>query len=322
MTCLVGAESYAFMQDEAASSWGDAAGSSGTGSSGTEYFFPFVSYGVRCTPLYRQSNAFIGLHQRKHRQAYGANVAGPASFYLHGYYPSGVSASLAQKAIDWCFLDYETDEVASRTVEWAEGPNVTNRRHTGLRVNSASLVGNADSGDLICNVDLIGRQEYAYQTANTLPTDMEKLADFSVTSATLTLFGETTQFSEFTWQLNRNLQPLRLNDWWITQLCGGTRDETLSITIPKTTDKWDQLNRLIADTPGACEGTATIVCQGSHNGTGGSGTYTQMTVVFNRLRFIQNDLAGDKGILMQPLQFEVLKPDTSSNGTTISWANV
>lgn len=317
--CIHGSESYAFMEDEAASSWGQDPGASGSGSGGTEYFFPFVSYGVRCTQLLRQSNAFIGLHQRKHRQAYGANVAGPASFYLHGYRPAGLSKSLAEKAIDWMFKDYETDEVASRVVKWAEGPDVTNRKHTGLRVNTATLTGTAESGELLATVDLIGREEHPLQTAPALPSDLEKLADFDLSSMTLTLFGSSTLCQAFTWQLNRNLQPLRLNEWWISQLCAGTRDETLSVTIPKESDTWDQLNRRLSDSPSTVEGTAVLVCQGSHNGTGGSGTYTRMTVTFNRLRLTAVDQAGDKGILMQPLTFDVLKPDDSNNGTTIAF---
>lgn len=320
--CIHGAESYAFMEDEAQSSWGDDPGASGSGSAGTEYFFPFVTYDVELTKLTRQATSFIGLHQMKHQQDYGANVAGPASFYLHGYKPAGITDSLAKKAIDWMFLDYERDEVASRTVKWAEGPNVTNRKHTGLRVNTATLTGNADSGELLASVDLIGRQEMAFQSATALPDDMEKLADFGMTEVTLTLFGVTTLCQAFTWQLNRNLQPLRLNEWWISQLCAGDRNESLTLTVPKESDKWDVLNRLLVDTPSSVEGTATLTAQGSHNGTGVSGTYTKMTVVYNRLRLIKPSTSGGRGILMQPLQFNVLKPDSASNATTITWSEV
>lgn len=317
MTCIVGAESYLHLTDE--TNWGQSSVGSGSGTAGTPFFIGAVNYGVRMQRLTRKPNVYVGLHQRKGgSKVYGGNVSGQLVTPLYSYIPTGQTVAIARKLMDWAFLDLELEEPASKTAHWAEGPNTANKRHTGLRVNQATLTGSADSGEIQLSLDLIGKEEMGYPTATAIPDDLEKLEDMSFTDCTFTLEGSTVQASGFTQTLARNLQPQRLNDFWITSLCGAVRDETIQFVIPKNDATYDVRNRLTTDT----EVTGQFTMQGLHNGTGGSGNYTKLTRAFGRLRFLSQEQSGDFGIQMQTLTFEVLKPDSSSASYTDSWSEV
>lgn len=322
MTCIIGTESYLYMVDE--NEWGQFPGASGSGGAGTVYMVPVTSYGVQIQPLTRMPQPYVGLHQRKRGpQRYGYNLAGQIVMPLFGYKPAGVSVSLAEKMIAWGFGagELEAEEPASKAAEWAEGPNVANRRHVGLRVNTATLTGSADSGDVQLTLDVIGKEEFSLATANALPSDMEKLVDMQFTDCSFSIGGSTVSAAGFTHTVNRNLQPLRLNAPTITALCAGVRDETVQFIIQKTDQTWDDyLRRTGATADVEVAGVFTI--QGLHNGTGGSGNYTKLTRAFNRLRFIGKDQSGDFGIQMQALNFQVLKPDSSSASYTDVWSEV
>lgn len=323
MTCIIGAESYTFAVDEV--EWGQYPGASGTGGAGTNYFVPVTSYGVRLEPLTRMPQPYCGLHQRKRGpQRYGYNIAGQIVMPVFGYKPSGISVSLAEKMLAWGFgaSELEAEEPASKSFEWAEGPNTANKRHTGLRVNTATLTGSADSGDIQLTLDVIGKEEYSLAAAASLPNDMELLADMQFTDCTFTIAGSTVQASGFTHTVNRNLQPLRQNAPTITALCAGVRDETMQFIIQKTDKTWDDYLRRTGSNADV-EVTGQFTIQGLHNGTGTGGTnYTKLTRAFTRLRFIGAEQSGDFGIQMQALNFQVLKPDSSSASYTDTWSEV
>lgn len=318
MTILVGNKSYLFLADE--NEWGHFPGQSGSNATAAVYYMlPVNSYTVGVQRRTRQPQPFTGLHSKKAMFVYGHDVSGQLVAPLYGYHPSvPVGRSLAEKLMDWAFEDWENVSMVSRAAEWAVGPNTANRRHTGLRVNTATLVGSADSGDVMLTLDLIGQQEFAGPSAQTIPNDLEKLSDMQFVDCTFTLAGTVVAASGFQWTRNNNLMPLRLNSQWITELPAGDRDETLQITIPKETATYDLYQRLTTST----EITGQITLQGLHNGTGSSGSYTKLTAAFNRLAFLNRDLPTDRGILMEPLTFQVLKPDSSSQGTTLTWSEV
>lgn len=322
MTCIIGAESYLFMVDEV--EWGQFPGASGTGGAGTAYFVPVTSYGVQIQPLTRMPQPYAGLHQRKRGpQRYGYNLGGQIVMPVFGYKPAGISVSLAEKMIGWGFgaSELEAEEPTSKSAEWAEGPDVANRRHNGLRVNTATITGSADSGDVQLTLDVLGKEEYSLAAANALPTDMEKLVDMQFTDCTFSINGSTVQAAGFTHTVNRNLQPQRLNQATITALCAGIRDETMQFMIPKNDKTYDDyLRRTGSDADVEVTGQFTI--QGLHNGTGGSGNYTKLTRAFTRLRFISKEQSGDFGIQMQALTFQVLKPDSGSASYTDVWSEV
>lgn len=322
MTCIIGTESYLFAVDE--NEWGQYPGASGSGGAGTNYLVPVLSYGVALQPLTRMPQPYAGLHQRKRGpQRYGYNIGGQIVMPLFGYKPAGISVSLAEKMLAWGFGagELEAEEPASKSFEWAEGPNVANKRHTGLRVNTATLTGQADSGDIQLSLDVIGKEEFSLATATSLPNDMEKLVDMQFTDCTFAVAGSTVSASGFTQTLNRNLQSLRLNAPTITALCAGVRDETMQFIIQKENKTWDDyLRRTGSDADVEVTGEFTI--QGLHNGTGGSGNYTKLTRAFNRLRFIGADQSGDFGIQMQALNFQVLKPDSASASYSDTWSEV
>jgi hypothetical protein len=318
MACIIGTESYLHLCNETA--WGQSSAGSGSGAAaGTPFFMGVVSYGVRLARLTRKPNTYVGLHQRKGgSKVYGANVAGQIVTPVYSYIPTGQTLAIGRIMMDWAFGDLELEEPRSMSAEWAEGPNVANKRHTGLRINQATLTGSADSGDIQLSLDTIGQQEMDLPAATALPNDMEKLEDMQFTDCTFTIGGTVFKASAFTQTLNRNLQPQRLNDFWITSLCGAARDETIQFVIPKNSDAYDRINRLPTDS----EVTGEFTMQGLHNGTGGGGNYTKLTRAFNRLRFLSQEQSGDFGIQMQGLTFEVLKPDSSSASYADTWSEV
>lgn len=318
MTCIIGAESYLHLCKETA--WGQSSAGSGSGAAaGTPFFVGVVSYGVRMQRLTRKPNVYVGAHQRKGgSKIYGGNISGQIVTPVYSYIPSGQTIASGRTMMDWAFGDLELEEPRSMSADWAEGPNLANKRHTGLRVNQATLTGSADSGDIQLSLDLIGQQEIDLPTATALPDDLEKLEDMQFTNCTFTLESATVQASAFTQTLNRNLQAQRLNEFWITSLCGAARDETIQFVIPKNNATYDIRNRLTTDT----EVTGQFTMQGLHNGTGGAGNYTKLTRAFSRLRFLSQEQSGDFGIQMQALTFEVLKPDSSSASYTDTWSEV
>lgn len=281
-------------------------------------FCPVLNYGVQLRRESRNAATFTGLRQRKHGQHFRDTLSGGVTVPLYGWRPSGLSGSLAEYFLTWAFNTAAPEGVmlASKGCEWAEGPDVANQRHHGLRVNSATLSGSADSGFIQLALDLIGKNDEAVTTAQSLPNDMEKCVEFEWADSTFTLGGSSVELRSFQLQIQNGLKGEFVGGRTISLLPASQRVVTLQLEFAKNASTWDVYRRTAADT----ETNAELVLKGLHNGTGATGDYAVGTITLSRIRYaMHEDQRGRDGISFLPLQFDVLKPDSSSTDVAIAW---
>lgn len=321
MACVnvVGSKSYLYLVSE--DIWGinpfDASGSGSTLQQAVHV--PVTSYGVKFNPENRQGNPYLGVFDRKHNYNFRGMPAGTLVSPLYGYYPDGYSKSIAQYLMEWAFDSPAECELPSKTAYWAEGPSIADKEHNGLRVNSATLTGSDDSGMLELSLDLMGRYDSNPSTGlQSVPNDREKLVDMEYHRTTAALAGVAITPKSFTLTRQHNLQVHYLNSFEPTLLVKTQMVTTLQLSIPKNTNTYDAYRRLSTST----EMTGQIVGKGLHNSTGPSGTLTTMTIDFPRLSLVNvEDQGGKDDVLFLNLNFVVLKPDTSAQQMTFTWAN-
>lgn len=280
----------------------------------TRIHVPVNSCGVRFRPKRRNAQQRVGLFQRKHASNVSGHPSGPLVCELYGWHPTGLTTSLAQFMMEWGFLDQEAQFPRSKILEWAEGPDASNTRHLGLRVNSATLAGTADNG-ITLSLDLIGQDSVNFATASALPDNRNKLVEFLFEDLTFTLDGTVTPISGFTWQVQRGLQPSYWDNNRPQSMPKTQWVETFSVTPPKQGHAWEDKVR----SGGMQEVAATLALKGLHNGTGTTGNWTTLSIAFPRLSLIDADEQEANGIYAEPLTFDVLKPDTTDPSSTMTW---
>lgn len=310
MAFIHGVKSHLVLATE--TTWGTTPGS-------PSYFhLPVTAYGVKMNRDRRNSSTFVGLRQQKHGRSFRGMPAGSLSAMWYGYKPGGAATSLAEHLTTWAFGNPESIDQQSELIEWAEGPNVSNVRHNGMRVNSGSIEGSADAGGITFSLELMGKSEEAVATAQTLPTDRELCVEADFADCTFELGGSSIDLRSFKYGISNNLAPTYLNGTSPSILAAGKRTETLTLVAMKTDDTWTALARAFAEN----HTTAQIVIKGLHNGTGTAlTTYTVCTIDFNLLAFINPDDTRDiSKLIEQGLNFECLKPDSASNAVTFTWS--
>lgn len=316
-----GVKDYAFLYTE--STWGTKPGSP------TYVYCPVDSYGVRFRPQRRNSQPFTGLRQRKHGINYRGMPSGQMVAPLYGYQPPTIGVSLAQYLVDWGFGDDTAVALSSKGAEWAEGPNTANKRHHGLCVNQATLAGDEDSGRIVLTLDLMGVDEDGQDvvtSAQAIPSNMNRLVDFEFQDLAFQLDDgaggslATKGIRSFQWSVNNNLKYDYNGGRRPSVRAAGDRVEQFQCQFIKNSDVYDTFRRTSGDT----RFVASLVLKGLHNGTGTALTnYTVLTINFNSLGFIDFEDNRDRNDFARvPIQFDVLKPDTSSNGTTRTWSEV
>lgn len=283
---------------------------------------PVTDYGVRFKPQSRQANPYTGEFQRRHATNFRGMTQGNLVCPLYGWHPGSLDMSAAQYLMSWAFGNHETQDLPSKLAEWAEGPNVANKRHLGLRVNQATLAGSDDSGEIGLTLELMGGTEVGNDivtSAQSLPANRNKLVSFEFQDALFHLGGNAINLKSFQLQIQHALKVEYLNSFTPSILMKMQRVVTLMMTPLKNSDTYDALNRL----HGMNEMTGEIVLKGLHNGTGTADTsWTVATITFPRLSLQNADTAGAKDdISTQPLRFSALKPDTSSNDMAIVWTD-
>lgn len=310
-----GEKSYLFIAPEA--TWGTAPGSPGY------IFLPVTSYGVALQKERRNAQPFVGLRQRKHGRSYRGMPSGQLVAPLFGWFPgSGTSTSasdesLAEHLMQWAFAHHESVDLPSKLAEWAEGPDVANKRHLGLRVNGATLEGSAGAGNVSLTLDLMGKSEVNFTTAQTIPNDMERIVEFDYSDCSFTIGGASIALESFRLQVAHNLTPTYLNSTAPSHLAAGQRVLSVQFVPVKNSKTYDDYHRLFTET----ELELTITMKGLHNGTGGAGTnYTQCVITLPRCAFVNTeDNRNIADLMRQPLNFDVLKPDSSSNDMAQAW---
>lgn len=306
---------FGYVNIVAESTWGTLADTP------TYLFVPVNEYSVRHKSESRQANTFTGLMQRKHNNKFRGMPEGNMNLPLYGYQTtgSGSSTSVMQYFLDWAYNEWEVAATASKSIEWAEGPNIANKRHLGMRVDTATLSGQ-DGGAWSLNLGLKGKSEVGQATmttGQTLPTDMEKMVHAEFSESTFTLAGSAILLESFSLTAEYGLQVKYLNSATPSLLLKTKRDIKVSITPVLNADTYEIYNRLA----GMTEVTGGAVIKGLHNGTGATGDYTLATFAFPRLSFDSSQITGGRNeIRMTPLEFIALKPDSSGKDMTIAYS--
>ncbi len=319
---ILGAKSYLMLASE--DLWGSnpaAAAGSGSNASGSAQDYmhiPCNEYSVRFRPQNRQATPFIGLKQRKHSTNYRGMPTGQLVVPFYGWAADNMTTSIAEYLMQWGFAQHETDAPTSKTAVWAEGPNVSNKVHNGLRVASGTLAGSDDSGEVSITLELQGKTEDTLATMPALPIDHEKLLEAKFADVTLTLGGVAVNIKNFQWQVTSGLIAEYLNSFNPSLLLKTSHIETFSCTLIKNSATYDVYRRLTTDT----EIAATLVVKGLHNGTL-SNNYAQVSISLPRMHFLDaDDQFSLDALVQQPLNFVVLKPDSASNCSAMTWSAV
>ena len=296
---IIGEEKFLRFCDEA--TWATMPGSP------TWVDMPVSDFNMRFKPKRRNAQARIGLYQRK----YGANVSGhPSGNLVTPLYGFGGSPSLAQKMMEWGFLDQEVRHPRSKIIQWICAGHDDDKTFLGCRVNSATLAG-SEAG-IVLTLDLIGQSvSNAAVYGVSAPNDRKKCIEFLFEDSTLTLGGTPVKYSQFQWGVQKNLDVIYQNSKKPTSMPKQSFMETFSVTPLKSDATWDALRDALGMTEVA--GVLTLV------GDDGAGATVILTVTFGRLSLIDVDEQGGIGHLNQPLTFDVLKPDGLTNGSVMAW---
>lgn len=279
---------------------------------------PVSQYDVRFRPESRQSTPLIGVLQRRHSRIVRGSVAGKLVCPLYGWKPAGSTVSIAQFLLQWAFGSPETVEPASCMVDWAEGPDLANRRHTGLRVGTATVRGDAESGQVELSLDLTGRNESALVSAPALPANLRKLTEFEFSDCSLELNGVSVPMRGFELQVQHGLRVEYLNTTVPSYIVRTQRVAGLQVEIFKEDGSWDALRRNTT----AADMTGKLILRGLHNGTG-TGNWTRVSLDFARLSLIDvEQQSAMNRLTSQPLQFTILKPDTTADDVVQTWSEV
>lgn len=312
-----GPKSYLMLVSE--TTWGsNPEGISGSGSgSGSSGFIhvPVDTYDVRFRPEARQPNPFLGIHQQKRSKIFRGMPSGTLATKLYGA-AAYSGTSLAQYLMDWAFGSPEDPEPPSKTAYWAEGPDIANSEHNGLRVNQATLSGSADSGVIELSLDLMGKTEDALDEMLSPPADRDKIVDFEYQDASFQLASSAIKLRSFQVQLTRNLEAHYLDEFTPSHLFAGNYVMTVQMEPVKNSTTYDVIRRSSSQD----ERTGRITLKGLHNGTLAD-NFAQVQIDFDRLAFVDADDDRNRDNLnFQTLNFQVLKPDSSNNGFRTTWS--
>ena len=303
---FVGELSYLSMCTESA--WGELPGTP------TWVQLPCLSYGVKMGAEMRQTPSYVGVLEDKHNQVFRGMPSGPITMPLFGWHPANASMSQMQWLLAWMHNNaLNTVARNSKSAFWAEGPNIANKIHTGLRCAGFTIAGSAGS-PVTLSIDTLGYDEIGMDdgsaradTAPTLVTDREKLVEVLFEDCSLTLGGSATLMKAFSLRTQFQMVTEYNNAHRPSLILAKKTVTDFSVTIVKNSDTWDAYNRGTTNT----ETTAVLNLKGLHNGTGGSGSWTNAALTFNRLSLISPPTEGGKDIQYQNLQFKALKPDSS-----------
>jgi hypothetical protein len=322
---ILGARKYLTMYDE--SSWGVMPGSP------QKFHIPVTDYSVKFVPVGRQSNPYLGGFQRMHnRHNYKGMPSGGMTVPLYGWYAPNMGTSVAQYFLDWAFGTLEGNLLPSKACEWAEGPDIANKRARGLRVNSATLSGSDDTGQISLVLELKGQDEDGISdgvdpipTAATLPTNRYKLVDFEFHNDTTFYLGpngnELMKPKSFQIQAQFGLKEEYNNQNRPDQMPRTQTVITAQFSFAKNSDTYDAIRR----SPNETEYVGQILLKGLHMGTSpNNGTnWNQVQIDLPRCSYVSHDdQGGIQDLAFQQLSFVVLKPQNSSPSLLLTYSDI
>ena len=324
MGYVVGPKSYLVLISETA--WGTKPASP------TRVYMPVEDYGVQFQNAQRQAKPYLGLFQRKHSHRRQGHPQGSIATSLFGNIDSGAGVSLAEYLMDWAMCDqagtiHEAIDLPSKTAEWAEGPDISNLEHNGLRVNQATLAGSESTGVVALNLDTMGKTEVALASAAAIPASHDGLYEMEFEDVVLKLDdgagGALAAVSIVSFQIQvQHSLILKYNNSDSPQLLvKADRNVTVQVTLDKQADTYDVVRRnLAAETDFVGE----VIVQGMNNDTSGTpgNVWTIGTMDFPKLRYLTHqDQRNRDSVYEQPLQFMALKPDTTGLDMSIAWTD-
>lgn len=313
---MTGQESFLALVDE--TTWADYPGSP------VLIHVPTDVYDVEYAAESRNATPYTGTRQRQHGRRFRGMPSGNLNTNLFGFRQAEGLPSLAEYLLTWAFANPDAKFRASKSGNWYEGPNVDNQRHRGLRVNQATLAGQ-DGGVITLALALMGREQDGQSvvgSAPTMPFDRKKLIEFDFTDSALTLGGIALDYGGFNLVTNYNLAATYLNSKVPVSMPSNDAVQTVTFNPPKITNTWSEaIMDLNAEEQ---EVSAALTLKGLHMGTGEEDTdWTEITISLPRLFLRGAKTARSRGILQQPLEFDILKPQSSgANGIAIAYADV
>lgn len=318
MTCpILNSERYLTMADEG--TWATVPGSP------TYWHLPVFRYDVRYIPRVRQANPFIGSFYPKHLRLMQGHPVGTLHTALYGWQPDGLGASLAEKMLDWGFADFSGGCGPSKLAEWTVAGDADNKRHTGLRVETAVLKGSDSQQFIDLTLTLQGYTEAGGISKQDVPDDLNKLVEFEYQNASFYIGADSgslvnTPLQAFGLQRQTNLKAFFMNSNNPTYLARrGMNNLNLSVVPLKTNNTYDGYIRSLGET----DLYGRLVLKGLHNGTGGGGTsYTVVTIDLPRMALAGKTDSDDdvNDITFETLNFACLKPDSSTAQISIAYS--
>ncbi|MEM1061299.1 MAG: phage tail tube protein [Planctomycetota bacterium] len=305
---------------------------------------PHDSYDVTMNVESRMFGGNAGLRQRRHKKGFRGMPQGNLALPLYGWQTAGLGKSVAEYLLDFGFADaagsvHESIDLPSLGAEYTEGPDVANKRHSGLRVNTCTVSGTDSAGRIDIALDLMGRNETGegdatpdVATSQPIPADQYELTEFDYTDVVFELSTDDDPANyavlpteAFNLQVANNLLTKYVGSTRPTLLKADERATTFSVTTTKKDDVWDAYRRNVFATAETDQRFAVrLTLKGLHKGTGAADTqYTQCVITLPSLAY--NGHADDRSrgtIAMLPLTFDVLKPDTAANDVNVVWSDV
>lgn len=290
-------------------------------------FVPVLSYGLELQPEFRSPDPYLGIAEELDQIVHHSHVGGSISLPLYGWHVSPLTHSLAQYIMEWAFSSLETlCALPSKSLEWAEGPDVENKRTLGTVVNGATLAGADEGGAAISlSMDLMGATESSFGTAQTRPTTYQRMNEFVFTDATFKIGADsgslvTVPIKSFNWQRQRNLSMTYNGSVTPKFFRPGKPSNVFSFSHEKTDGTWDAIRRSVLGN--FYYGRLTL--KGLHNGTGTVSTnFATVQIDFPRLAFNgAKENYTRNGVLVQNVNFGVRKSLTLATASSVmTWAD-
>lgn len=297
-----------FLQAVAETIWGTVP------SSPTWIDIPVTDCTIMNKPKRRSGQARVGQYQQRYGSNSSIAPSGNIVTPLFGPHPTGLSMPLAQYMLEWGFLDQEVKFPRSKSLQYEYAAHEDDKGFSGVRVSQATVAG-SESG-IVLTLDCMGATTTNFTGSAVPPDNRNKLVEFLFEDCVFSIGGTPVPISAFSWSVQRSLTPIYMNSHTPTSMPKTTWKETLTVTPLKADATYDALR----DALGMTEMTGTLVMKGLHNGTGTVATnWAVVTVSYARLSLIDSGESGGIGALMNPLTFDVLKPDTSTNASVMAW---
>jgi hypothetical protein len=289
-------------------------------------YLPVLTYGLELLSDQRQPMPYTGMAEEFDNIIGQQHVAGAISTALYGWRNGADSTSLAEYIMAWAFTDLETlCNLPSKTAQWAEGPDVANKTHLGVTINGATLAGSDDNGSAITlNLDTLGSDEDPLTTAQTIPSDLERLNEFLFRDSTFSIGADSgsltaIELKGFTWQQQRNLTPVYNGSLTPRRFRPGKPNATFEFNIEKADGTWDAIRRSAVSN----NYYGRLILKGLHNGTGATGDYAKVQIDFPKLSFnVAKDTWARSGPALQGITFRIQKPTTTAASFGLTWSEV